>query len=241
MWLSPRLLARSHAKFFNAVFQSAIGSVGSGSSGISTGSTPLSADQQARLDPDVAAAAAEADATAATKASRARDPRVTLPSSSSSASEILSWLRWAFTEPEARFPWYLRWLKRSLLAPLYLAFPLAPRLLSIGDTRDIAVDALSPWMNSKRSLTLTGGSRRATAAVAVDDACFFSRRRAWECRSFGAVAAVLGCVPFLSWLLAFATTAGAALWAADMEKQAAVVSASKESRAEERGEKTNAL
>lgn len=216
MWLSPRLVARSHSKFFNAVFQSAVvGSVTSAGS-----AAPLSPDQRARLDAAVAAATAEA--AAAAKAARARNPLAALPSSSSATSEILSWLRWAFTEPErTRFPWYLRWRRRSLLAPLCLAFPLAPRLLSVRDTRDVAVDALRPWMKSKGLKVSKGGGRGGGSgsrrAFTVDDACF-SRRRAWECRSFGAVAEVLGCVPVLSWLLAFATTAGAALWAADLEK-----------------------
>ena len=116
----------------------------------------------------------------------------------------------------SRFPWYLRWLRRIVVAPLYLAFPLAPRLLSIGDTRDVAVDALRPWLKAK-GLRVSKGNRR-QGNSSVDDACFFSRRRAWECRSFGAVAAVLGCVPVVSWLLAFAVTAGAALWAADLER-----------------------
>lgn len=216
MWLSPSLVARSHSKFFNAVFASTVGGGGrgggpssSGSSSVATStSTPLSADQRARLDAVVAADAAKAQAAAASRAARARDPLGSLPSRSSSTREILSWLRWAFLEPEntARFPWYLRWLKRTLIAPLYLAFPLGPRLLSIRDTRDVAVDALRPWLKSK-------GLR-----VSKGDACFFSTCRAWECRSFGAVAAVLGCVPLVSWLLAFATTAGAALWAADLER-----------------------
>ena len=233
MWLSPSLVARSHSKFFNAVFESALGGGGRGPSSSSVATrtaaavTPLSADQRARLDAAVAAATAEADAAAAAAAARARDPLGSLPSPSSSAGEVLGWLRWALlVEPEGgaraaarRLPWHLRWLRRTLVAPLYLAFPLAPRLLSIRDTRDVAVGALRPWLKVKGLRVSKGGAGgRRGAALSVDDACFFSRRRAWECRSFGAVAAALGCVPLLSWLLAFATTAGAALWAADLEQ-----------------------
>lgn len=236
MWLSPRLVARSHSKFFNAVFQSAVVRGSSSSAATRTAAaaaaTPLSADQRARLDAAVAAATAEATAAAAAKAARARDTLGSLSSTSSlSAGELLSWARWALLEPEGggggapRLPWHLRWLRRTLVAPLYLAFPLAPRLLSIRDTRDVAVDALRPYLKAKglRVSKKGRGSRQgfssaAAADASVDDACFFSKRSAWECRSFGAVAAALGCVPVLSWLLAFATTAGAALWAADLER-----------------------
>ena len=213
MWLSPSLVARSHSKFFHAVF---------GSATSTAAIPPLSADQRARLDAAVAAATAEARAASAAKAARARDPLGSLPSPSSSSSgrELLSWLRWAFLEPEgaACFPWYTRWLRRALVAPLSLAFPLAPRLLSIGDTRGVAVDALRPWLHSKG---LRVSRRSGRGAPPIDDACFFKRRRAWECRSFGAVAAALGCVPLVSWLLAFAVTAGAALWAGDLEREGA--------------------
>ena len=40
----------------------------------------------------------------------------------------------------------------------------------------------------------------------------------WDFRAFGLTAYVLGFIPLLSWILNFATSVGAALWAADMER-----------------------
>ena len=40
----------------------------------------------------------------------------------------------------------------------------------------------------------------------------------WEFRSFGITAYVLGFIPILSWILNFTTSAGAGLWAAEMER-----------------------
>lgn len=244
MWLSPRLVARSHAKFFNAVFEAANGAPLAAPS--STQQQQLTQEQRARLDAAVAAATAEAQAKAAAEAEAARRRRQFLRGQGGSSSsfsllsspkEVLSLLRAIVTEPESHLPWWLRalarWVKRAVAVPLALAFPLAAKLLLsssssspsrllLRDTRGVAVDAMRPWLKSKGlRLCRSYGSGAAPAVAAgpvADDACVFERRLAWECRAFGAVAVALGLLPLLSWLLNFLTTAGAALWAADLER-----------------------
>jgi len=123
-------------------------------------------------------------------------------------------------------------------APVKVLFPLAPKLLAAttagASAPALAAAALSPWLARKG----VRGAAEIDALSAVNR-CGRARlgwtsSRAWHgsrCQAarvctrrasmlgFGGVAFGLGLVPLLSWVLGFTNSVGAAIFAADLERE----------------------
>lgn len=118
-------------------------------------------------------------------------------------SPVRGALLFLFT-PGGPGPFYLRWAKNMVVAPLTAAFPAGRALAMMTDPADAALDALAPYLAAKG---VRPGPERAALA----------RAHAWRLRSFGVVAALLSVVPLVSNVTALTTAVGAALMARDLE------------------------
>lgn len=110
-----------------------------------------------------------------------------------------------FTPAAPGWPWYWRWAKNLVAAPLAAVFPAGRALAAMADPADVALRALEPYLDAKG--LVKGGRERAGLAVA----------KRGELIAFGVAAAAISALPIVSWVTMFTTAAGAALWAADLE------------------------
>jgi len=113
-------------------------------------------------------------------------------------------------QPSATEPAWRQYIRMACTVPITSLFPIGPIIFAYLNGFGSAANLLDHYLKQK---SVTKSADR--------EAVYQANRN--QFRMFGAVVFALNLLPIVNWLFLFTNTVGAALWAADMEKQGTLI------------------